>query len=218
MNVRQTIRENWDVGFMVIAIGLILGWAVFITCLSPLMGQTVPRAIVTCDALEGAAAYNIKRGTTSTNMVIVGSAPTGTFLDESIEPTTKYYYAMSGIDSSAREGATGLAINNPFRFSDIQPASPANVTCTQSKQGNRVTLTCNWGIVTKTRSLILLPAGAVVTFRAFLSNTGTVQTFPTERNSMVISDVRRHQTFYFYVTAIWNGIESLGSPAVRIQT
>lgn len=209
---------------MVIAIGFILGWALFITCLSPLLGQTSPRAIVTFDRVQDprVLGHNIKRGNSATSMTLLGSIDAlqslaGVYVDETIEPTTKYWFSVAAFEQD-REGETGLAINNPFRFSDIQPASPANVTCTQSKQGNRVTLTCNWGIVTKTRSLLLLPTGAIVTYRAFLSNTGTVQTFPSEKNLMVISDVRRHQTFYFYVTSIWNGIESLGSPAVRIQT
>ena len=38
--ILQTFRENWDVGFIVTAIGLILGWALFIFLVSPLLGQT----------------------------------------------------------------------------------------------------------------------------------------------------------------------------------
>jgi hypothetical protein len=31
------LRENWDVGFIVVSVGLILGWALFIVVISPLM-------------------------------------------------------------------------------------------------------------------------------------------------------------------------------------
>lgn len=39
MNLRQTFKENWDAAFIVVVFGLILGWALFVTCLSPLLGQ-----------------------------------------------------------------------------------------------------------------------------------------------------------------------------------
>ena len=40
MSIRQTFRENWDVGFLVVVLGLILGWAIFVSLLMPLLGQS----------------------------------------------------------------------------------------------------------------------------------------------------------------------------------
>lgn len=215
----MNLRESWDVALMVVLIGLILGWALFVTLVSPLLGQTAPRAIVTWDAVNDPrlAFYNVKRGTSPTSVSFLTQSTDTSQLDQSIEPTTRYYFAVAGVDAQNQEGFTSTIV--PFRFSDIQPASPANVTCTQTRVRNTVTLNCSWGLVTKTRSLLLLPAGAVVTYRGFMTNTGTIQQFSIlQGRSITISGVPRHRTFYFYVTAVWNGIESLGSPAVRIQT
>lgn len=217
MNFRQTIREHWDVGFLVTAIGLILGWALFVALVSPLLGQTAPRAIVTWDELADAAKFNVKRGTSATSIAPIGETAINSYKDETLEPTIRYYFAVAGVDAQNQEGYTSDVV--PFRFSDIQPASPANVTCTQTRVRSTVTLNCSWGQVTKTRSLLLVPSGAVVTYRGFMTNTGTIQQFSIlQGRSITISGVPRHRTFYFYVTAVWNGIESLGSPAVRIQT
>jgi hypothetical protein len=54
----------------------------------------------------------------------------------------------------------------------------------------------------------------------FVTSTGTIQqklTVP-QGTSLIVGDLKKNQTIYIYVTAVWNGIESLGSPAVRVQT
>lgn len=222
MSLRQTIRETWDVAAMVVLIGLILGWALFIALVSPLMGQTEPRAIVTWDAVNDArlAGYKVKRGTSSgayTQGVTVGNV--NFWRDDSIEPTIKYYYAVVGFDALGQEGLLGEA-DTAFRFSDIQPASPANLTATRQVYQGRVTVTLSWSQVTKTRSLLLLPTDALITYRVFMSNTqgaGNVAGDVTSP-SFQVQGLKKNQTVYFYVTALWNGIESLGSPAVRVQT
>jgi hypothetical protein len=33
----RACRENWDVGFLVTIIGFILGWAIYVTVLGPLL-------------------------------------------------------------------------------------------------------------------------------------------------------------------------------------
>lgn len=190
--------------------------------LAPLLhAQTAPRAIATWDAVADArvAGYALKRGTTASALAPLATTAQTVWQDDTIEPTTRYWFAVAAVDSAGQEGSYGAAVNNPFRFSDIQPASPANLACSQTRAGSKVTLKCSWGPVLKTRSLLALPPGAAVTYRVFLSNTGTLQTFPILSGaSITISDVKRHQTFYLYLTAVWNGCESLGSPAVRVQT
>jgi len=196
----------------------------FLLFLAPLLAaQTAPRAIITWEHIPDGrvAGYKVKRGTSPTAITAATAVPdVSLWQDATIEPTLKYWYAVSGIDTDGLEGETGIADNNPFRFSDIQPASPANLVCSKTKTGSTVRLQCYWSQVTKTRSLLLLPTGASVSYRVFLSSTGgTVKTFPVlSGTSISISDVKRHQTFYVFVLAVWNGIESLGSPAVRIQT
>ena len=222
MNLRQTIRENWDAAFIVVVMGLILAWALFISVFAPIiLGQTAPRAIVKWNAIPDArtAGYNVKRAVTATGTpesVSVGNVVA--WVDENIEPTTRYWFSVAGFDAAGLEGVTGNASNNPFRFSDIQPASATSVVCSQQRDKNKVTLNCSWAIVTKTRSLIPISPPTGITYRCFLSNTGSVQTLTSLGSSIQIGGVPRHQTFYFYVTALWNGIESLGSPATRIQT
>ena len=39
MSLRQTFKENWDVGFLVVVLGLILGWALYVSLLMPLLAQ-----------------------------------------------------------------------------------------------------------------------------------------------------------------------------------
>jgi len=202
---------------------IILKLLFFLLFLAPLLAaQTAPRAIVTWEHIpdDRVAGYKVKRGTSPTAITAATAVPdVSVWQDDTIEPTLKYWYAVSGVDTDGLEGETGIADNNPFRFSDIQPASPANLVCSKTKTGSTARLQCYWSQVTKTRSLLLLPTGASVTYRVFLSSTGTVKTFPiSSATSIVISDVTRHQTFYVFVLAVWNGIESLGSPAVRIQT
>lgn len=218
------IRENWDVAVMVVALGLILGWALFVALLSPLMGQTAPRVIVTWDAINDArlAGYKVKRGITSISMTQatnVGNLTT--WLDETIDPSTKYWFSVVGYDSEGREGDVGVAVNNPFRFSDIQPASPANLTVKKvpSTTPGRSAIQANWSPVTKTRSLLMLPEGAVVTYTVFVSNSGTISNHQViQGTSLTLGGLTKNKTLYVYVFAIWNGIEGLGSPAVRVQT
>ncbi len=37
MRLRQAFRENWDVGFIIVAMGLILGWALVVAVVLPIL-------------------------------------------------------------------------------------------------------------------------------------------------------------------------------------
>lgn len=223
--LKAVIRKEWDVAFLLIALGLILGWALFISLLSPLLAfaQTEPRAIITWNAIPGAVSgYMVKRGISADILDTSQNAGNVTsFVDLSIEPTIRYWFAVVGYDGAGVEGYPGIASNNPFRFSDIQPASPASVTVQKvaSTIPGRVSVLVSWAPVTKTRSLRLIPEGSVVVYNVYSANTGEIQTNAgVPGTSVQIGGLRKHKTVYFYVTAIWNQIESLGSIAVRVQT
>lgn len=213
----KTLRSGW------------LAAILTLLCVLTILAQTEPRAIVVWDAINSPVltGYVIKRGISPTSPTVdsIVEKNINTWLDATIEPTIKYWFGVAGLDNDeyppAREGEIGWAINNPFRFSDIQPASPANLTAvkTTSTTPGRIAVRVSWGLVTKTRSLLLLPTGAVVTYNVFVANTGTIQKLTVlQGTSITVGGMKKNQTMYFYVTSVWEGIESLGSPAVRIQT
>lgn len=183
-----------------------------------LRGQTEPRAIVSWNPIPDPSTlgYKVHRGTIPTVLSEVATVALTAWQDDSIEPTIKYYYAVRGYNS--QPGTLSAPVQ--FRFSDVQPASPAGLTAVKvGFSAGRVTVKADWQAVTKTRSLLVLPVGSTVTYNVFISNTGTIQKFTVlQGTSFTVSDLRKNKTVYFYVTSVLNGVESLGSPAVRVQT
>ena len=39
LRLREIFRENWDAGFIVVAVGLVLAWALFVTVVGPIIGE-----------------------------------------------------------------------------------------------------------------------------------------------------------------------------------
>lgn len=186
-----------------------------------LSAQTAPRALVVWDKIpepyivEG---YRVKRGTAADNLSVIEAhvdPSANAWTDTTVEPTTRYFYAVQGFNSTVGDGTLSEVI--PFRFSDIQPASPTNVSVAKSTSAGRTTLAVSWSPVVKARSGLAI-AGGDMTYNVFITNSGTIARYPITTNSLTVSGFKKNLTLYVYAFAVWNGIESLGSPAVRVQT
>jgi fibronectin type 3 domain-containing protein len=100
--------------------------------------QTAPKATVTWNAVTTSTngttitgvTYNVYRGVQangSDGVKLNGSPITVlTYVDNTIDSTTVYYYAVSALSSTAVEGTKSVPVR--FTFGDIQPATPGGVS------------------------------------------------------------------------------------------
>jgi hypothetical protein len=231
MNIRQTFRENWDTAFIVVAVGLILGWALFIFCLSPLLAQTDPRMLVTCSPITDPRLANYRIETTvgvlpfavarecSRAEMASGCPITG------IEGSITYKVRVAGIDTSRQVGLFSDPVS--FNFNQVQPTSPTNLaqSSASSTTPGRVARRFTWSAVKYMRNGSAIATGLTVSYRLYMatsdpSTTGVIGSVvaTVTTTDYTYQGMQKNRSFYFWVTCIAGGIESFGSPAVRVQT
>lgn len=190
--------------------------------------QTEPRLVVAWDAIQDSrlTGYRLKWGTSATTLTsVINIAANNTEVTVTgLDGSTTYSIVVMGLENltggGSREGEASAPIQANFGW--LQPASPTGLSCSQTTSATnpgKKDITCSWGAVTLSR-LGSKPLTGIKYTLYRVSNgqlstpvyTGTARTF-TELG------ITKNKTVYYAVTAqSTTGIESLGSPAYRLQT
>jgi fibronectin type 3 domain-containing protein len=157
------------------------------------------KVTLTWNAVAGASGYNISRSLSSTegfiqiNTVLV---TTTSFEDTTATNDVKYYYFVKAVDSNGEESL-------PSTIANATPSSPtlsAPTGLTATAGDAKVTLT--WNAV----------AGATGynVYRSTTPGSGytKINTVPINATSYEDAEVSNDETYYYYVKAVKNGVES----------
>ena len=74
----------------------------------------------------GIGGYRISRGLTSSSVYVVDTCPTNSFVDTTVSPNTRYWFAVSAYDTSGNKSATTSTIN---MWSLCPKPTMATITC-----------------------------------------------------------------------------------------
>lgn len=151
--------------------------------------------------------YQIFRGSTSSNMVQIGTVATTTYTDIGLSGGTQYFYGVRAIDSggnlspmSNTANATTLAL----------PSAPTGLSGTV----NGTTITLGW-----TTGPSGLPIGTYRVFRG-TSVSGMVQIATVTKNSFIDSGLASSTTYYYGVQEVdtIGNISPMSSPPISVST
>lgn len=223
MNLRRTIQE-WDLWLIGSFVICILFWSLLMFWLE-VFAQTAPRLIIQWDPITDSrlAGYKIKRTVGALPYAVVGTVDKVTqWQDNNVDPFTTYQIIVVGVDINGVEGNPSIPVSGSFVA--LQPAQPTNFAASNASSSSpgRVAKTFTWTAVTKMRNQSTPVVGPsyliyMATSDPATGASGSLVTTVTA-TTYTHQGMQKNRTYYFWVSCVVNGVESFGSPAVRVQT
>jgi DNA/RNA endonuclease G (NUC1)/fibronectin type 3 domain-containing protein len=154
---------------------------------------------LTWNAVGGATSYNVKRSTTSgSGYATIASPATTSYDDTSAANGTTYYYVISAVNSGVESANSSEVSGTPAGA----PAAPSGVSAT----GGDTQISLSWNSVAGATSYNVK--------RSTTSGSGYSTIFSPATNSYTDTGLTNGTTYYYVITAVGPGGESVNSSEV----